>query len=233
MEAFQHTSIYAFILAKNWLVHNKRIQRCTHELAVLFTSCSSAAPLNCTLSCTCCCTLYYTRLNLLFFSLLQVCHTLHWAGRPHLPPQLPAQYGLRDVRKPRPHVRHRLYQSPDEQLAGPRARVGPPAEHQHHLTEPADRERQDQSGGARDSRGGVPGPRWTQEGAAGHGTLPEIRCWEDSLSGEGHKSKQLPRSLNCGSYLLVHAYLGSLCWRHGVDRDYGKGQTKYFRAMLK
>ena len=46
------------------------------------------------------------------------------------------------------------------------------------------------------------------------------------------ESKQLPRSLNCWSYLLVYGYLRSLCWRPGSDRDYGKGQTKYFRVML-
>ena len=119
------------------------------------------------------------------FLLLQVRHALHRAGRPHLSPQLPAQHGLRDVREPCPHVNYRLHQGPDEQLAGARSRPSPPAEHQHHLTEPADGERQDQSGGAGDPRGGVPGPRWTQEGAAGHGALPEVRCGEDSLSGEG------------------------------------------------
>lgn len=127
--------------------------------------------------------------------LLKVRHTFHWARRPHLPPQLPAQHGLRDVREPHPHLRHRLHQGPDEQLPGPRACPGPPTEHQHHLTKPEDGEHQDQSGGAGNPRGGVPGARRTQEGPAGHGTLPEIRCWADSLSGEGNWSCLV--NLNC------------------------------------
>lgn len=130
---------------------------------------------------------YTLNLYIFFFSTtLKVCHTLHRTGRPYLPPQLPAQHGLRDVREPRPHLRHRLHQGPDEQLSGPCARAGSSTEHQHHLTEPADGEHQDQSCGARDSWGCVSGPRRTQESAAGHGTLPEIRCWEDSISGEGN-----------------------------------------------
>lgn len=98
----------------------------------------------------------YFLLNLLIY-LFQVCHALHRARRPHLPAQLPAQHGLRDVGEPRPHLGHRLHQGPDEQLPGPRARPGTPTEHQHHLPEPADREHQDQGGRAGDSRGGVPG----------------------------------------------------------------------------
>lgn len=86
----------------------------------------------------------------------QVRHTLHRARRPHLPPQLLAQHGLRDVREPHPYLCHRLHQGPDEQLPGTLARPCPPTEHQHHLTKPADGEHKDQSGSAGNSRGGVP-----------------------------------------------------------------------------
>lgn len=66
---------------------------------------------------------------IIWFLAVQVCDALHRTGWPHVSAELPEEHGLRDVREPHPHFRHRLHQSTDEQLAGPSSCAFSPREH--------------------------------------------------------------------------------------------------------
>lgn len=78
-------------------------------------------------------------------------------------PKLPEEHGLRDHRITDPHVSHRLHQSSDEQLAGPRPCPLALREHQHHRTEPGHGEHQDQGGRVGDHGRCVSGARRPQK----------------------------------------------------------------------